>query len=457
MRLRRIRGRATVAAVLCAAVLAPAPVALAQPMSGDTLSRVTSLTASGYPELESLYQDLHRHPELAFQEVRTSDVLAKRMEALGFSVTRGVGGAGFVAILRNGVGPRVMVRTEMDGLPMEEKTGLPYASRTVATFQGKETFVAHACGHDIHMAAWIGAAEVLVAMKDRWRGELMFVAQPAEEGGHGAEAMLKDGIFERFGKPDMGFALHVGPSPAGEVGLKDGQLAATAEFVKLTFKGRGAHGSRPNEAIDPIMIASQFVVDVQPVVSRQREPNTHAVISVGSFNAGSTTNIIPEEAVLQLTLRALNSAEMERLRAGVRRTAEHVAAMNLAPAPVLEFRSGGPPLTNDHAVVLQASAAMRQAFGDAFRFTPAEIPATGGADDYTHFVEAGVPSAYFRIGGYGAGRIAEAKAKGEILPANHSPLFAPLPEPAIKTGVRVLSVAVLNAMRPGANAGKARR
>ncbi|MGA0607365.1 amidohydrolase [Phenylobacterium sp. VNQ135] len=419
----------------------------ALPLPQDTLARVTSLTGNAYPELEALYQDLHRNPEVAFQETRTAEILARRMEALGFDVTRGVGGTGFVAILRNGAGPTVMVRTEMDGLPMEEKTGLPYASKATGVFQGKETPTAHACGHDIHMASWIGAAKVLTQLKDRWSGTLMFVAQPAEEGGHGAEAMLKDGIFKRFPKPDRGFALHVGPSPAGQVVLKDGQLAATAEFVNLTFKGRGAHGSRPDEAIDPIMIASAFVTNVQPVVSRQREPNTHGVISVGSFNAGSTTNIIPEEAVLQLTLRALNATEMERLKAGVRRTAEHVAAMNLAPPPVLTFRSGGPPLTNDRAVVAQVTPALRQAFGDAFRFIPAEVPATGGADDYTHFVEAGVPSAYIRIGGADPAVLAAARARGEPAPANHSPFFAPLPEPSIKTGVRVLSVAVLDALK----------
>jgi len=451
---RTLRDLAATCGLALATLLLSGGGANAQPLPKEAVARVAALTASAYPDLEGLYKDLHQHPEVAFQETRTSEVLARRMQALGFTVTRGIGGTGFVAILHNGAGPTVMVRTEMDGLPMEEKTGLPYASKATGTFQGKETPTAHACGHDIHMASWIGAAQVLLAMKDKWRGTLMFVAQPAEEGGHGAEAMLKDGIFTRFPKPDMGFALHVAPSPAGLVGLKDGQLAATAEFVALTFKGRGAHGSRPDEAIDPIMIASEFVTNVQAVVSRQREPNTHGIISVGSFNAGSTSNIIPEEAVLQLTLRALNANEMERLRAGVRRTAEHVAAMNLAPPPVLTFRSGGPPLTNDHAVVVRAAAAVRQAFGDAFTFTPAEIPATGGADDYTHFVEAGVPSAYFRIGGTDPAVIARAKAAGEPVPANHSPLFAPVPEPSIKAGVRVLSVAVLDAMKPGAKPAK---
>ena len=223
-----------------------------------------------YPELFQLYTDLHAHPELRFQETRTAGVLAAQMRQLGFTVTEHVGGTGLVAILRNGAGPTVLVRTELDALPMEEKTGLTYASRVQAEFNGQPSFVAHSCGHDIHMAAWVGTARALMAMKERWHGTLMFIAQPAEESVSGARAMLKDGLFTRFPKPDFGFALHTGPYAYGKVLYRDGMVTSNADSFEIKFKGRGGHGSAPDKAIDPVLIASRFIVDIQSVVSQEK-------------------------------------------------------------------------------------------------------------------------------------------------------------------------------------------
>ncbi len=260
----------------------------------------TSVEAD-YPKLEALYKDIHAHPEVAFQEVKTAAKLAAEMRALGFEVTEKIGKTGLVAIYKNGDGPTILVRTELDALPMEEKTGLPYASHDKAVWNGQETFVDHSCGHDIHMASWVGTAKTLSGLKDRWHGTLMFIAQPAEETVSGAKAMIADGLFTRFKKPDFGFALHDGPFAYGMLNYRTGIGSSNSDRLDLTFLGRGGHGAAPQRTVDPVMIAARFIVDVQSVISREKDPTEFGVFSIGAIHAGTAHNIIPDQVVLRGT------------------------------------------------------------------------------------------------------------------------------------------------------------
>ena len=398
-----------------------------------------------YPALEALYRDIHSHPELGFQEIRTAAALTAKMRAMGFTVTEGVGKTGIVAIYKNGPGPLVLVRTEMDALPMQERTGLPYASTAKQMWDGKETFVAHSCGHDIHMAAWVGTAQALLAMKDQWRGTLMFVGQPSEEAVSGAQAMLADGLFARFGKPDYGFAMHVMSGPYGAVMYKAGALFSNSDSLEIRFTGRGGHGSMPNLTIDPVMMAGRFIVDVQSVISREKDPFAFGVVTVGSVQSGSAGNIIPETAVLRGTLRSYDQDVRQGLIGGVRRTAKSVADMAGAPAPVVTITDGGKAVINDAALTERTATVFKAAFGPMAVGLTTPLTAS---EDYSEFIIAGVPSAYFILGGLDPAKVAAARAKGEALPTNHSPYFAPVPEPSIRTGVEAMTLAVLNVMRP---------
>jgi amidohydrolase len=397
------------------------------------------------PRLEALYKDIHSHPELGFQEERTAAKLAGEMRALGFEVTEHVGKTGVVAIYRNGPGPLVMVRTELDALPMEEKTGLPYASTAKQMWNGKESFVAHSCGHDIHMAAWVGTAKALIALKAQWHGTLMFIGQPGEEGVGGAKAMIADKLFERFGKPAMGFALHVGSETAGEVSYKPGVLTSNSDTLSIQFNGRGGHGAMPSMTIDPILMAARFVVDVQSVVSREKDAAEFGVVTIGAIEGGSAGNIIPDRVNLRGTIRSYSPEVRRILTGGVQRTANAVAAMAGAPAPVVTISPTGDAVVNDTGMAERTGAVFKAAFGDnAIRD---EAPGAA-SEDYSAFIIAGVPSLFFNIGGTDPAKITEAKAKGTLVPGNHSPTFAPLPGPAIRTGVEAMTLAVVNAMQP---------
>lgn len=396
-----------------------------------------------YPHLEALYKDIHQHPELGFQETETAAKLAKEMRALGFEVTEHVGKTGIVAIYRNGPGPTVMVRTELDALPMEEKTGLPYASHAVTTWQGKPTPVAHSCGHDIHMAAWVGAAQQLVAMKGQWKGTLMFIGQPAEETVGGARAMIADGLFTRFPKPAIGFAQHVGPGPIG-VSYKAGANSSSADGFEIVFQGRGAHGSRPQLSIDPVMEAARFTVEVQTVVSREKDPAAFGVLGVGSIQSGSAGNIIPDQALLRGTIRSYDDATRQLLKEGLVRTARAVAEMARAPAPTVTFDAGASAVVNDAAIEARTAPVFKAAFGT--RAVEATSPGSA-SEDYSEYIIAGVPSLFWGLGGYEPKTIAEAAARGQVLPGNHTPQFAPAPEPSIRTGVEAMTLAVLNVLK----------
>jgi amidohydrolase len=406
--------------------------------------RIASVLDKEYPHLDALYKDIHAHPEVAMQEVRTAAVLTREMRQLGFTVTEHVGSTGIVALYKNGSGPTVLVRTELDALPMEEKTGLPYASRAQQVVNGKATFVAHMCGHDSHMSWWVGTAAALLAMKDLWHGTLMFVGQPAEEAIGGAKAMLADGIFTRFPKPDFGFAAHVTIAPINTVIIKDGVLSSASDSVEIVFNGRGAGGSNPHMSIDPIVMGAHFVTDVQSIISREKDPQQFGVVTIGAFQAGTVNNIIPDAATLKLTLRSYSPAVRQLLRSGVERTARAVAAMANAPAPTITDVRSTAPMVNDSALVARSTALMKKALGEeAVEFQPAYVPGSTASDDYSEFINAGVPSVFFDIGGEDPKLLADYQARGEPIPENHSPFFKIVPEAAIRTGVTVLSLAVL--------------
>jgi hippurate hydrolase len=396
-----------------------------------------------YAGVESLYKDLHANPELAFEEVNTAKKLAKALRDLGFEVTEGVGKTGVVGLLRNGSGPTVLVRTELDALPMEEKTGLPYASKAKVTYQGKESFVAHSCGHDLHMASWVGTARTLVGLKDRWQGTLMFIAQPAEEVLGGAKAMLQDGLFTRFPKPDYAFALHTWPIAAGDVGFNVGAVTSNSDAFEAQFNGRGAHGSAPDKSIDPVLVAARFVVDVQSIISREKDPFQFGVFSVGSIQGGTSGNIIPDSVTLRGTIRSYDQGVRTKMHDGIRRTAKAAAAMAGAPEPDMKIVSGGDAAINNAALVERVEATLKAALGPRVKRLPPITP----SEDFAEYGAAGVPSMFFLVGVLDAKDVEASKQSGKPLPGNHSPLFAPLPEPSLKTSIKSMSLAVLTALQ----------
>jgi amidohydrolase len=402
---------------------------------------IETTLASDYPKLDALYKEIHAHPELAFQEVKTAARLAAEMRALGFEVTENVGKTGLVAIYKNGDGPTIMVRTELDGLPMEEKTGLDYASRDKANWNGREVFVAHSCGHDIHMASWVGTAKTLLGLQDQWRGMLMFIAQPAEEIVAGARAMIRDGLFTRFPKPDIAFALHAGPFSHGTGFYRTGVGSSAADSLDVTFHGRGGHGSAPHTTVDPVVIAARFIVEVQSVISREKDPNEFGVVSIGAIHGGTAPNIIPDSVRLSGTIRSYKPEVRAKLHAGIERTAKAAAAMSDAPAPDIRIVEGTKPVMNDPDVVAATADVLKAAFGDKFKLSPP----TTASEDFSEFAGAGVPSMMFNIGVYDQERIDAARNGGPPIPSNHSPLFAPVPKPTIETGVTAMTLAVLGA------------
>ncbi len=426
------------AAALCAASFLPAHAEI------DVISLKAAIATSleaDYPKLDALYKDIHAHPEVAFQEVKTAARLAAEMRALGFEVTEKIGKTGLVAIYKNGDGPTIMVRTELDALPMEEKTGLAYASHDKTTWNGQDTFVAHSCGHDIHMASWVGTAKTLLGLEDQWHGTLMFIAQPAEETVSGAKAMLADGLFTRFKKPDFGFALHDGPAAYGTISYRVGIGSSNSDSLEVTFHGRGGHGAAPQRTIDPVMIAARFIVDLQSVISREKDPTEFGVVSIGAIHGGTAENIIPDDVLLRGTIRTFRPEVRAKMLAGIERTAKAATMMSDAPVPDIKITEGAKAVMNDPAVVATAEKALKAAFGDKLRPSPPGTP----SEDFSEFINAGVPSMFFNIGVYEPERVAAARdGTGPQLPPNHSPLFAPVPKPTIQTGIEAMTLAVLS-------------
>jgi len=402
-----------------------------------------------YPQSETLYIDLHRHPELSLHEQQTAAKLAAGLRGLGYAVTPGVGRTGVVGILKNGDGPVVMLRTELDALPVEEKTGLPYAS-TVRTKDdnGVDVGVMHACGHDIHMASWMGTARIMASTRTRWRGTLMLIGQPAEEDGDGAKAMLADGLFTRFPRPDYAVAVHDDArDAAGLIGYHAGPLLANVNSVKITIFGRGGHGARPESTVDPIVIAARTVLALQTIVSRETSPFDPAVITVGSIHGGTRPNIIPGEVNLELTVRSLSEEVRQHLLSAIERIAKAEAAAAGAPRePRVEVSEGGYALVNDPATTQRVAAALVRELGpQQVRDTPPEMV----SEDFSEFQRAGVPTLMLRVGAVERSTYDAAMKTGAALPSLHSALFIPDREPTIKAAVAA-EVIMLRELMPAA-------
>lgn len=394
------------------------------------------------PDIERLYVELHQDPELSLHEEKTAARLAEGLRALGFEVTTGVGGHGLVAVLRNGPGPTVMLRADLDALPVEEKTGLPYASRVrFADAEGRTLPVMHACGHDLHMSAWLGAAALLARARDLWRGTLLMVGQPAEEIGRGAQAMLESGLFERFPKPEAAFAIHASAElPAGTIGYAPGIAMASADSVDVTIRGRGGHGAYPHRTVDPIVIAAKFVLGVQTVVSREVSPLDPAVLTVGSIHGGTKHNVIPDEVRLQLTVRAHREEVRAHLLEAIRRVARAEAQAAGAAEPEVVVRESTPATFNDPALAKRLASAIAGALGpEAVR----EIQPVMGAEDFGQYGRAGVPIAYFWVGAVEPGAYQAAAREGVPPPPLHSPQFAPDRARALRAATAVFTAAAL--------------
>ena len=402
-----------------------------------------------YPAAHAFYIDLHQSPELSSHETQTASKLAARLRDLGYTVTEGVGGTGVVAILKNGAGPTVMLRTELDALPVEEKTGLSYASKVhTQDDSGHDVPVMHACGHDLHMAALVATADIMAHSKHSWHGTLMLIGQPAEETISGAKRMLDDGLFTRFPKPDVGVALHVGNDiPAGQVGITPGIYNTNADSIRITIYGKGGHGAAPQETIDPIVIAARTILALQTIVSREVKPGEMAVVTVGYIRAGTKNNIIPDQAELGLTVRTYKADVRKQVLAAITRIAKAEAIAGGAQQETLiEHYESTDSVYNDPGLAERLRAPLEAALGKQ------NVVATGPitpSEDYAFFIEQGVPSLYMSLGGADPQKYAEAKSSGVLLPFNHSPYFAPDVDPALHTGIEA-EVAVLRNLLNGA-------
>jgi amidohydrolase len=388
-----------------------------------------------YPSAHALYVELHQHPELSGHEVQTAARLAARLRALGYEVTEHVGGTGIVAILRNGSGHTVMLRTELDALPVEEKTGLAYASKVHARDKaGNDVFVGHMCGHDLHMSALVATAEIMAHSRSSWHGTLMLIGQPAEETGSGARDMVGDGLFTRFPRPDTAVALHVeNELPAGKVGVVPGIFDTNADSVRITIFGKGGHGSAPHTTVDPIVIAARTILALQTIASREVKPGELAVITVGYVHAGTKNNIIPDQAELGLTVRTYKAEVRKQVLAAITRITTAEAEAAAAPrAPLIEHYEGVDAVYNDPALAQRLQAVLVNALGRDNVLTREPITPS---EDFSVFVAQGIPAFYMRLGGADPEKLAAAQAAGTALPSNHSPLFAPDVDPALHTAI----------------------
>jgi amidohydrolase len=395
------------------------------------------------PDLANLYTDLHAHPELSMQETRTAGLAADRLRTAGYEVTTGIGKTGVVGLLRNGDGPTVMLRADMDALPVEEATGVAYASKAKAVdHEGKNVPVMHACGHDMHVTWLVGATTLLAQTRTTWRGTLMAVFQPAEETAQGAQAMIDDGLFNRFPKPDVVLGQHVMVGPAGAVAGRSGAITSAADSLQIRLFGRGAHGSMPQASIDPVVMAAATVLRLQTIVARELAPTEAAVITVGSLQAGTKENVIPDEAVIKLNVRTFDEGVRARVIAAITRVVNAEAAASGAPRPPEITPLDRYPLVSNDA---EATARVVEAFRQHF---PAErIRQTGptsASEDFGSFgAEWHAPSVFWFVGGTDPNIYAKAKAENRLneIPTNHNPRFLPVVHPTLETGVETLMVA----------------
>ncbi len=398
-------------------------------------------------ELETLYRELHAAPELSFQEEKTAARLASELRQLGAVVTTQVGGHGVVALLANGEGPTLMLRTDLDGLPVTEQTRLAYSSQVKATNeQGVEVGVMHACGHDIHITNLIGTARFLNSHRDAWQGTVMFIGQPAEERGAGAQAMLEDGLFERFPKPDFALALHVDANLAtGKIGYRTGYALANVDSVDIHIKGRGGHGAYPHTTVDPIVQAAQLVLALQTIVSREIKPTAPAVVTVGSIHGGTKHNVISDSCHLQLTVRSYADDVRSRILSAIRRKALAAAASVNAPEPEIKVSEGTPALWNDEDLAARVIPAMQQEMGAE---NVIDSEASMGGEDFSRYGRAGVPILMYRLGTVAERRLSRFQQLGQQPPSLHSALYYPDARDALTTGIRTMARATMALLPP---------
>jgi hippurate hydrolase len=416
--------------------------------SAEVKQKVAARVSAETGSLVKLYQHLHANPELSFQEEKTGRRIAEELRQAGFEVTERIGGHGVVGVLKNGSGPTIMMRTDLDALPVPEQTGLPYASKAKAIDpDGKEVPVMHACGHDIHMTSFIGTARVMSALKGEWKGTLVFIGQPAEERGRGARAMLKDGLFTRFPKPEKVVALHVASdSPVGTVGYVPGFALANVDSVDITIRGVGGHGAYPHGAKDPIVLAAQTVLALQTIVSREIAPTEPAVVTVGSIHGGTKHNIIPDEVTLQLTLRSYNDQVRAQTIAAIHRITKGLAQAAGLPEdrmPIVKVSDEFTPACyNDPALTRRLAGVVEQWLGAG---TAIERQPVMGGEDFAEYgrTEDKIPISMLWLGVVNPEAVKESLQKKKALPTIHSPFFAPAAEPSIKTGVTVMSGVLL--------------
>ena len=404
---------------------------------------------ANYPAIASLYQELHANPELGFAEHKTAANLAKRAKDLGFDVTTGVGGTGVVAILKNGPGPIVMLRTELDALPVLEKTNLAFASKvTVKNAAGETVPVAHACGHDLHMAAWYGTAKLMADNRKAWSGTLMLIGQPSEETVAGAAAMLKDGLFTRFPKPDYALSMHDDASGAsGVIMYHAGAFRASSDVVNITVYGQGGHGAVPQETRDPIVMASRIVLALQTLVSRENNPLDPAVITVGSIHGGTVANIIPDQVTLQLSVRTFKPEVRQRILASIAREAKGEAMAAGAPKePLVEVKPGTDSVYNDPALMARMVKTLQGAVGPDF---VKEMPAKMTSEDFSQFgLQPGVKAILLHVGAVDAARLDASRKAGQPLPGTHSPQWAPDFKPTVTNTIKAETAILLDLMPP---------
>ncbi|HSD45733.1 MAG TPA: amidohydrolase [Pyrinomonadaceae bacterium] len=406
----------------------------------------------------STYKALHAAPELSHREEKTSAFVAGELRKLGFTVTERIGkyqngqwtGYGVVGVLKNGTGPTVLVRTELDALPVEEKTGVPYSSNVkTKNDAGVEVSVMHACGHDIHMTSFLGTAKLLVELKDRWHGTLIMLGQPAEETGDGANAMLRDELYTRFPKPDFAIALHDKPElETGKVGYTPGYAMASATSIDIKIRGIGGHGSAPETTKDPVVTAAQVVMALQTIISRENSPLDPAVVTVGSIHGGTRYNIIPDEVNLQLTVRTYKPEVRQRILASIERIVKGVALTAGIPedrAPVVKVAEGTGSTYNDPQLLERLAVAFKQALGED---NVVKVPPIMASEDFGYFsLDQKIPTTIFWLGASDPAKVKQSRETGVALPGLHSALFAPVPEPTLRTGVKAMTSAVLELMK----------
>lgn len=419
--------------------------ALATSLAVAQASELTDAIDSDYGYLDKLFKHLHANPELSMQEFETSDRIAKELTGLGFEITRGINKTGLVGMMTNGAGPTLMIRADMDGLPVLEKTGLDYASSArQVNLEGMDMPVMHACGHDMHITSLIGVARRMVELKDQWQGTLMLLAQPAEEALGGARGMISDGLYDRVGRPDFALALHViSKYPAGKIAFSDGLMFSSADTVQITVRGVATHGASPHLGRDPVLIGSQIVVALQGIVTREVSPLEPAIITVGAFRAGTAPNVIADHARLDVTVRANTEATRHLLLKSIERVAIQTARAAGVPEDLLPivkiYDDGAPTTTNDAALAQRVRVAMQAGMGEgAFvEFKQSDM----GAEDFPDLVNVAppIPSVYFLVGGTPPEQV----EAGEIT-GHHSPIFKIEPEPSIKKGVEAMTLAALD-------------